>query len=402
MERYKEINMSNKIIVINAGSSSIKFQLYEIDNLEVIASGLCERIFIDGHFKLKYNGQTFEADTPMPTHIEAVEFLLKQLKSVRAIVDLKEIIGVGHRVAQGGSLFKDACLIDEHAKNKIAELIPLAPLHNKPELDTILVFEKLLPHAKNVSSFDTTFHTTMPETSYTYAINPSVCEKYKIRRYGFHGNSYKFINEYMENLLHKKNLNMIVCHLGNGASICGIKNGKSFITSMGLTPLEGVIMGTRSGDFDPSIILYLARQGMSINQIDDLVNKQSGVQGFINSADMRDLLSKIQNGDKVAQFTIDLYANRVAEYVVKYINLIDKNIDAIIFTAGIGENSAFVVEAIINKIKIINLSIDKSLLSKSYSDHKLISNQTSDYPIYCVRTNEEIMIAKDVIKVLNG
>lgn len=393
--------MDKKIIVINAGSSSIKFQVYKLQNYEVLASGLCERIFIDGYFKMKYFGKTFETNTKMSNHIDAVNYLLNKLKEFNVINDLNEIVGVGHRVAQGGSLFKDACLINEDVKNKIAELIPLAPLHNKPELDTIKVFEQLLPHAKNVASFDTTFHTTMPNTSYTYAINPQICEKYKIRRYGFHGNSYKFINGYMETLLNKKQLNMIVCHLGNGASVCGIKEGKSYITSMGLTPLEGVIMGTRSGDFDPSIILYLLRQGMSIDQVDDLINKKSGVQGFINSADMRDLLSQIKQGNGIAQFTIDLYANRVAEYIVKYINLIGNKIDAIIFTAGIGENSAFVVDTIINKIKIINLSIDKNQLEKSYSDHKLINTNSSTYPIYCVRTNEEIMIAKDVVRILN-
>jgi acetate kinase len=393
--------MDKKIIVINAGSSSIKFQVYKLKGYEVLASGLCERIFIDGHFKMKYFGKSFETNTPMPNHVQAINFLLSKLKELKIISNLEEIVGVGHRVAQGGSFFQDACLIDKHAKKNIAELIPLAPLHNKPELDTILVFEKLLPHAKNVASFDTTFHTTMPQTSYTYAINPGVCKKYKIRRYGFHGNSYKFINEYMSKLLHKPKLNMVVCHLGNGASICAIKDGRSYATSMGLTPLEGVIMGTRAGDFDPSIILYLLRQGMNVDQIDDLVNKQSGVQGFINSADMRDLLSKIQKGDSVAKFTIDLYANRVADYIVKYINLIGKKIDAIIFTAGIGENSAFVVEAIINKIQILHLSINKKQLSQAYSDHKLISSKSSTYPIYCVRTNEEIMIAKDVVKVLN-
>jgi acetate kinase len=393
--------MNKKIIVINAGSSSIKFQIYNVHNYEVVASGLCERIFIDGHFKMKYSQQVYETDTKMSNHVEAIEFLLNKIKEFKIINDFDEIVGVGHRVAQGGAYFKDATIIDEKAKQEIANLIPLAPLHNKPELDTILVFEKLLPHVKNVASFDTTFHTTMPDTSYTYAIDPQICKKYKIRRYGFHGNSYKFINEYMEKLLNKKDLNLIVCHLGNGASICGIKDGKSYITSMGLTPLEGVIMGTRSGDFDPSIVLYLVRQGMSIDQIDDLVNKRSGVQGFINSADMRDLLAKIQEGDEVAKFTINLYANRVAKYIVEYINLIGKNIDAIIFTAGIGENSAFVVEAIMDKIKIINLSIDSGLLQKSYSNHKLISNDKSVYPIYCVRTNEEIMIAKDVLKLLN-
>ena len=375
IDEDKESNfMDKKIIVINAGSSSIKFQIYKLKNYEVLASGLCERIFLDGHFKMKYSKSVYETDTQMPNHIEAVKFLLSKLKEFKIINDLNEIVGVGHRVAQGGSLFKGPCLIDRQAKQKIAELIPLAPLHNKPELDTILVFEKLLPHAKNVASFDTTFHTTMPKTSYTYAIEPQVCDKYKIRRYGFHGNSYKFINEYMEKILHKKQLNMIVCHLGNGASICGIKDGKSYITSMGLTPLEGVIMGTRSGDFDPSIILYLIRQGLNVDQIDDLVNKKSGVQGFIHSADMRDLLSKIQKGDATAKFTIDLYANRVAEYIVKYINLIGTKIDCLVFTAGIGENSAFVVEAIVDKVKIINLSINKKELQKPYPDHKLISN----------------------------
>jgi acetate kinase len=331
------INSQAKILVINAGSSSIKFKLFHVHNLAVIASGLCERIFIDGSFKLSYGDQTFTASTPMPNHTKAIEYMLQQLTSLKIITDLKQIVGVGHRVVQGGE-FNNSVIIDQTVKARIKQLIPIAPLHNAPELAVIEVFDKLLPHAKPVASFDTTFHTTMPPINYTYAIEQNTAKKYQIRRYGYHGNSYRYINQYMTSLL-SKTPNLIVCHLGNGASMCAIKDGKSFITSMGLTPLEGLIMGTRCGDIDPSIILYLIRQGLDVQAVDDIVNKQSGVKGLTGSVDMRDLQKQCEQNNPMAKFTIDLYASKVAEYIVRYANLLANKIDAIVFTAGVGENS---------------------------------------------------------------
>jgi acetate kinase len=332
------INHSKKILVINAGSSSIKFKLFYAKNLDVIASGLCERIFIDGYFKVKYgNNQLSEANVAMPNHTKAIEYMLNQLLKLGIVTNLKEIIGVGHRVVQGGE-FNKSVVINKVVKQRVKELIPLAPLHNEPELAVIEVFEKFLPHAKSIASFDTTFHTTMPPISYTYPIDQKIAQQHQVRRYGYHGNSYRYITQYMTKLL-RKTPNLIICHLGNGASVCGVRHGKSYITSMGLTPLEGLIMGTRCGDIDPSIILYLIRQGLKPNTIDDILNKQSGVKGLSGLTDMRDVEAQCAKHNQHAKFTIDLYATKVAEYIVRYANILENKVDAIVFTAGVGENS---------------------------------------------------------------
>jgi acetate kinase len=282
--------MSKKILIINAGSSSIKFKLFEQAEYKVIASGLCERIFVDGQFSVKYgNNQEFESKTQMSNHTQATEYLLNQLKQLHIIEDFNDIIGVGHRVVLSSPNITSSVKITPSVKADIQTMVKLAPLHNGPELTVIEIFEKLLPHAVEIASFDNTFHATIPAVNCTYPIDQETAKKYKVRRYGFHGNSYRFITKRMASLLNKKEPNLIVCHLGNGASICAIKNGKSHDTSMGLTPLEGVMMGTRSGSIDPSIAIYLIREGMSVDQVDNLFNKSSGLKGLFGSPDMRDV-----------------------------------------------------------------------------------------------------------------
>jgi acetate kinase len=394
--------MSKKIIVINAGSSSIKFKIFEKDTYKVIASGLCERIFVDGHFSMKFgNNQSIDLDSAMPNHTKAIECVLEQLKKYQIITDFNEIVGVGHRTVLGGSEITSSMETTDAVKRKIREHIKLAPLHNEPELTVIEIFQKLLPHAISVASFDNTFHATIPRVNYIYPIDQSIAEKYAIRRYGFHGNSYRYINKQMQIVLKKDKLNLIVCHLGNGASITAIKQGKSYDTSMGLTPLEGLMMGTRCGDIDPSIPIYLARQGMKNDEIDNMLNKKSGVQALSGTSDMRDLQTKYNANDSMAKLTMDMYAKRVAKYIVDYANQLEDKVNAIVFTAGIGENSSFVIKHIIDDVKLVKLALDEKSLANKYSDYKLISSNDSHYPIYCVRTDEELMIAQDVEEVIS-
>ncbi|MDR0739633.1 MAG: acetate/propionate family kinase [Mycoplasmataceae bacterium] len=392
--------MNKKIIVINAGSSSIKFKIFLQENLQVIASGLCERIFVDGHFNMKFNDQQIDLNISMPDHTKAIECVLEQLKINKIITDFNDIVGVGHRVVLAGAEIKTSVKTTPTIKDKIREYIKLAPLHNEPELIVVEIFEKLLPHAISVASFDNTFHLTIPEHNYVYPIDQKLAKQYAIRRYGFHGNSYRYITIQMQKILNKNTVNLIVCHLGNGASISAIKANKSYATSMGLTPLEGLIMGTRCGDIDPSIPIYLFRQGFKNDAIDNILNKQSGVQALCGSSDMRDVQSKYEANNPEAILTITMYANSVAKYIVDYVNQLENKIDALVFTAGIGENSVFVIKQIIDKIKIINLKLNDQTINTKYSDYKLISAEHSVYPIYCVRTDEELMIANDVNEII--
>lgn len=273
-------------------------------------------------------------------------------------------------------------------------------MHNEPELIVIEIFEKLLPQVVSVASFDNTFHLTIPKHNYIYPIDQKTAKDYAIRRYGFHGNSYRFITLQMQKVLKKNQVNLIVCHLGNGASISAIKENKSYATSMGLTPLEGLIMGTRSGDIDPSIPIYLARQNMSNDTIDNMLNKKSGVQALCGSSDMRDVQSKCNAHDENAILAITMYANQVARYIIDYANQLQNRVDALVFTAGVGENSMFTIKQIIDKIHLIKLELNDDALQSKYDEYKLISTNASNYPIYCVRTDEELMIAQDVNKFI--
>ncbi|WP_033160081.1 acetate kinase [Mycoplasmoides alvi] len=389
----------NKILVLNAGSSSIKFQLFDL-NLNLISKGLCERIFIDGAFEITnvLTNEKIQKSTPLSNHKDALKCILNHLISLKIIENFEEIIGAGHRVVQGGNYFNDSVFVDNNVLNKIIEYSKLAPLHNKHEADVIIDLLDLIPNCKNVAVFDTTFHSTMPEINYRYAIPLEWESKYLVRRYGAHGTSFHFVTENMQNYLNKKDLNMIICHLGNGASICAVKNGKSYNTSMGFTPLEGLIMGTRSGDIDPSVIDYLSEElNKSSKDITNFLNKKSGMLALTGSSDMRDIFrDKVKN--KVA---IEMYAQRVANYVISYANQLCGKIDGIVFTAGIGENCTPIIEKIIEFLPLLNLAYDQDALNDlSYTNIKKISNNNSKYNLYQVRTNEELMIAKNVLRFL--
>ncbi|GHU47128.1 acetate kinase [Bacilli bacterium] len=360
--------MSKKILVINAGSSSIKFKLFNAENYLVEASGMCERIFVDGHFTMKFNDQKIDFDASMNNHTEATEIILNELTKNKLVTDINEIIGVGHRVVLAGEKYSTSMAITSEVKSAIRDHIKLAPLHNEPELTVIEIFEKKLPHAINVASFDNTYHSTIPKINYTYAIDQTIAKKYAIRRYGFHGNSYRFIALKCAEILKKPNPNLVVCHLGNGASICAIKEGKSHNTSMGLTPLEGIIMGTRSGDIDPSIPVYLMREKMDVKQIDSMLNKSSGILGLVGSSDMRDVFTLYNKNDEKALLAVGMYSKKIAEYIIRYINDLDNKVDAIVFTAGVGENSGFIIDKIVNDVKIIKLAIDQDKLNEKYNE----------------------------------
>ena len=255
---------------------------------------------------------------------------------------------------------------------------------------------KKLPKVKNIAAFDNSFHSTIPELNYRYAIDKQLADRWEIRNFGYHCISYKYITKQMEKILHKKQVNLIVCHIGNGASISAIKNSKSYDTSMGLTPLEGLVMGTRCGDMDPSVAVFLMRKGMNDKQIDETLNKKSGLQGLVGSSDVRDVCNKLEKGNKDAKFALTMYVKRIAKYVVSYANELEGKVDAIVFTAGVGENQNYIVNETCKNIKLFNAEINDKKLIEKYDDYILVSSNNATYPIYRVRTDEELMIANDV------
>lgn len=390
-----------KILVINAGSSSIKFRLYDFDNLQEIASGLCERIFVDGIIKVKTKHEAIEKKIAMANHMIATSIILKTLKQMHIINDLKEIVGVGHRVAMGGSFFKRSASLDNKTNLKKAiDYGKIAPLHNPCETDVVKIFKKLIPFAKNIGIFDTSFHTTIPDVNSDYCLDRVTTKKYEIKKYGFHGTSYRYITKKMQQVLKKKNLNLIVCHIGNGASICAIKNGKSFDTTMGLSPLQGLIMGTRCGDIDATVCTYLSTQGLTNQQINNELNKKAGFLGLTGSSDSRDILIKIKKGNQNAKLAREIQLQRIANYIVQYCNELQK-VDAIVFTAGCGENDNELLEGVCKRIKLIKLECDQKLNKQKYSDFIDVTNKNSEIKIFKVRTNEEIMMAEDTKKLIS-
>lgn len=390
-----------KILVINAGSSSIKFRLYDFDNLQEIASGLCERIFVDGIIKVKTKHEIIEKKIAMANHMIATSIILKTLKQMHIINDLKEIVGVGHRVAMGGSFFKQSASLDNKTNLKKAiDYGKIAPLHNPCETAVVKIFKKLIPFAKNIGIFDTSFHTTIPDVNSDYCLDRVTTKKYEIKKYGFHGTSYRYITKKMQQVLKKKNLNLIVCHIGNGASICAIKNSKSFDTTMGLSPLQGLIMGTRCGDIDATVCTYLSTQGLTNEQINNELNKKAGFLGLTGSSDSRDVLIKIKQGNQNAKLAREIQLQRIANYIVQYCNELQK-VDAIVFTAGCGENDKELLEGVCNRIKLIKLECDKKLNKQKYSDFIDVTNKNSEIKIFKVRTNEEIMMAEDTKKLIS-
>lgn len=395
------------ILVINAGSSSLKYQLIDMSSETVMAKGLCERIGIDGHIKHQpqVGGKdTYEADLDLPTHAEAISVVLEKLMSAEygVISDASEIQAVGHRVVHGGEAFSESVVIDEDVMKAIEDCVPLAPLHNPANITGINACKDVMGDIPNIAVFDTAFHQTMPPCAFTYAIPYKYYEKYKIRRYGFHGTSHRYVSQRAAEMLGKpiEELKLVSCHMGNGSSICAIDRGKSVDTSMGFTPIAGLPMGTRCGELDVSIIEFLMeKENLSIQQVLNILNKESGVLGISGiSSDFRDLGDAADAGNKRAQLALDTFHHSVAKVVGSYAAVMD-GADAIIFTAGIGENSPDTRRRICKNLSYLGTVLDQEK-NNVRGKEVVISTDDSKNKILIVPTNEELVIARDTLELV--
>ncbi len=391
-----------KIMAVNAGSSSLKFQLLEMPEEKVITSGIVERIGMkDSVFMIKLNGDKLEETLDIENHSIAVKMLLGKLLDLNIIHSFSEIDGVGHRVVHGASVITDSCVITEKEIEILESIIDLGPLHLGPNLTGIKAFKEILPDVKHVAVFDTAFHQTMPEESFLYAAPYDWYERYQVRKYGFHGTSHKYVSERAAQIMGKKpeEVNIIVAHIGNGASICAVKAGKSVDTSMGFTPLEGIPMGTRSGNIDPAVIEYMMKKkNKSAKEITNILNKQSGYIGLSGiSSDSRDLVRESANGNHRAKLAIEVQAKRIADYIASYYVYMG-GADAIVFTAGIGENAPTTRENIINRLHVLGVKMDPER-NLCRGIEKLVSTDDSKIKVYVIPTNEEVMIARDTLKL---
>ena len=388
-----------KILVLNCGSSSLKYQLIDMDTDEVMAKGTYERIGEQSFVTHKVNGEKIKFDHPVKNHKEAIDFMTQLLldKKYNTIQSLDEIDGIGHRVAQGEDKFNSSVLIDEDVIAKIEECAELAPVHNKAAVTGIRAAMEAMPGKPNVAVFDTVFHQTIPEERYMYPIPYKYYEKYGIRKYGFHGTSHKYVSQRVAELLGKpiEDLKTIVCHLGQGASLCAVKCGKSVDTTMGLTPLGGIPMCARSGDLDPSVVTYIMKnENISPDDMELVLNKESGILGLSGvSADFRDIEAEAAKGNKRAELSIDAYAYKVAQYIASYIVSLG-GLDVIAFTAGIGENQYNARRKICENLKCFGVEIDETK-NHEFREEGRISTSNSKVEVWVVPTNEELMIAKD-------
>ena len=397
-----------KILVINAGSSSLKYQLIDMETEQVMAKGLCERIGIDGHLKhtpLVGDKPVFNEDISLPTHSEAIAAVIDKLTSAEygVVKSMDEIGAVGHRVVHGGEKFASSVLLTEEVLKAIDECSELAPLHNPANLQGIAACKALMPNTPMVGVFDTAFHQTMPAESYLYALPYEYYTKYGVRRYGFHGTSHRFVSMKAAEMMGKdlKDLKIITCHLGNGASLAAIKDGKVFDTSMGFTPLAGLVMGTRCGDIDPAIIAYVAnKEGKTLADMDKVMNKQSGVFGLSGvSSDFRDVEGAANEGNKPAKEALEVYAHRVKSYIGAYIAEMG-GVDAIVFTAGLGENGITMRKTICDGLEGLGIELCDERNNVRGKD-TVISKDSSKVKILLIPTNEELMIAKDTVEIVS-
>lgn len=389
-----------KIFAINAGSSSLKFQLYNMPEETVIAKGLVERIGIpNSAFKMTFDGGEDKRELDIPDHGKAVDILFEALETNKIVESLDEIEGVGHRVVAGGEEFKESTRVDAEVIEKVDELGEFAPLHNPAEAQVMREFAKRLPDTAQVAVFDTSFHTTMPEVNYLYSLPYEYYEDFKARKYGAHGTSHKYVANRAAELLEKpiEDLKIITCHLGNGASITAVDGGKSVDTSMGFTPLAGLTMGTRTGDIDASIIPFLMRK-LNVSDVDEMINifnKKSGVLGISGvSSDMRDIEAAAAEGNERAELALEIFNNRVQKYIGQYIAVMN-GVDAIVFTAGIGENSDVTRKDIIDGLSWFGMEIDDAK-NDGFRGEGVISSDDSSIVVLNIPTNEEVEIARDV------
>ena len=397
------------VLIINCGSSSLKFQFINSDTEEVLAKGLCERIAIDGSRLVYQKGDDGEkeiTEAAMPTHKQAIQMVLEALQNEKTgvIKNLDEVEAVGHRIVHGGEKFANSIILTNEILKEIEECNDLAPLHNPANLIGVEACKELMPNTPMVGVFDTAFHQTMPAKAYLYALPYEYYEKYKVRRYGFHGTSHSFVSKKAAEFLGKdiNNIKMIVCHLGNGSSISAILNGVSVDTSMGLTPLEGLAMGTRSGDIDPAIIEFLAKkEQLSITEITDILNKKSGVLGLSKglSSDFRDLKAAAQDGDENAIRALENFSYRVAKYIGSYVAAMN-GVDVIAFTAGLGENAGNIRELICNYLGYLGITLDEKANNSIIGTEGVITTADSTVPVVAIPTNEELAICRETVALI--
>jgi len=399
------------VLVLNAGSSSLKYQLLNPDTGDVLAVGLVERIGLpEGKIKHEVGDKEYEVTTPIANHAIALEKVLELFKEHGPNLDEAGIVAVGHRVVHGGTKYSAPVVIDDNLIKGIKELVPLAPLHNPANITGIEAARKLFD-VPQVAVFDTAFFSTLPAEAYTYAIDKDVADKYQIRRYGFHGTSHKYVSEKVAEVLGRKDLKIVVLHLGNGASASAVVNGQAVDTSMGLTPLEGLVMGTRSGDLDPAIVFHLERVGkMSMDDVDNLLNKKSGMAGLTGGkSDMREIHAAAEKGDQDARTALDVYIHRLAKYVGAYAAVMD-GIDVLVFTAGVGENDSVVREELVNRLGYLGLHVDQAKNSVRSKEPRTISPDADIARfdagrgpiVMVVPTNEELAIAQQSVAAIKG
>lgn len=395
------------ILVLNCGSSSLKYQLIDSETENVLAKGLCERIGIDGRLKHEPDGkEKFVSEAPLPDHTVAVQAVIDALLDADhgVIKSMSEINAVGHRVVHGGEFFSASVVITDEVKAAIDACAELAPLHNPANLIGINACEKLMPGVPQVGVFDTAFHQTMPEKAYLYAIPYKFYEKYKIRKYGFHGTSHKYVSQVCADMMDTpiEELKIITCHLGNGGSICAVRNGVSVDTSMGFTPLDGIAMGTRSGSVDPAVVLYLMqKENLTPAEMDTILNKESGVLGISGvSSDFRDIENAESEGNERAAVALDTFAYRVAKTIGEYVSTM-KGVDAIVFTAGLGENAAITRQVVCDYLRYLGIHLD-SYKNSLRGQAVEITTKQSRVQVFVIPTNEELMIARDTKQLIGN
>ena len=389
-----------KILSVNAGSSSLKFQMYEMPEEKVLISGVFERIGIENSFyTIKLNGEKIKKEAVLNNHTDAVKILTNELLENNIVSDLSEIKAIGHRMVHGGEKYANSVLLTEDVIKTVEELSDLAPLHNPANLVGVRAFKEVIPSAVAVGVFDTAFHQTMEEENFLYPVPYEWYKEYGVRKYGFHGTSHKYVSEKMASILGKEETRIITCHIGNGGSLAAVKNGKCIDTSMGFTPNAGIIMGSRSGDIDASLIPFVMKKtGMNISEIDNALNKKSGLLGISGvSSDSRDIEDGIKSGNDRCKLAQEMYVNKIVKYIAEY--YVELNgADAIVFTAGVGENSISTRKQIIDKLACLGIKLDEQR-NNVRGEVALISTDDSSVKVYVIPTDEEVMIARDTYKL---
>ena len=396
-----------KILSVNAGSSSLKFTLFLMPEGKELIGGYFEKIGLDDSFySIKMNGEKTKKIKSVKNHDDAVKILVEELIENKVIESLDELDGIGHRLVHGGEKYTDSVIINDEVIEAVTDLIPLAPLHNPANLTGVKAFMEALPNTPNVGVFDTAFHQTMKKEQYLYSVPYSWYENYKVRKYGFHGTSHKFITKTMKEKLGRDNINIIICHVGSGGSLCAVRDGKSYDTTMGFTPNAGIMMGTRSGDIDYSVIPYVMKEAnMSLTEVDNALNKQSGLLGISGiGSDHRDVEAAMEEGNELAILSNEMYVNRIVNYIALYYVELNGNVDALVFTAGLGENAIGFRKDVITKLESLGIKLNEEV-NNSIAGFKdihegIISTDDSKVPVYVVPTNEELMIATDTYELI--